>query len=154
QLSLTIGGSKLRYVDDTIRDAVADVLIVENAKDRDRTPLGFADERDDGFAVDRIEGCSWLIQQQHRMLTNEPARDVDALWLAPREGARRQSPQALWDVEAAEKFGSAHITFGRFAARLAAGATDDCQGRNPRDSPQKLTDVANGGAAQGLYDPW
>ena len=54
-------------------------------------------------AVGRIERGRRLVEQQHRMIGDEAARDIDALLLAAREGRGRQGPQPLRQIEPREQ---------------------------------------------------
>ena len=89
-------GGEAGDVDDAVGDAVAHVVVVEDAE-RWRRPARFllADQLDDDGAVGGVERGGGLVEQQDRVVGDEAAGDVDALLLAAGEGGGRQRPQPL-----------------------------------------------------------
>lgn len=58
------------------------------------------DHRHDGIAISRVQRGSRFIQQRHRIIANQRARDIDPLLFAT--GKRRwwYRPQAHWNAQA------------------------------------------------------
>ncbi len=135
-------------VDDAVGDQMADFVVMDNGDHGDALALLLGDQLDHDGAVGGVERGGRLVQQQDRQVRDEAARDVDALLLAAGEGRGRQLPEALGDVEAMQQLAGARLRVGSAPcrSRSVARRRRRCVG-NPRHRPQKLADIADGGAA-------
>src|ERR1700761_3809430 len=95
-------GSKRGDVDDPVGDLLANFIIMNDRHHRNALAFFLFDQFDHHCAIGSVERGGRLVQQQDRQLGNKSPGDVDPLLLAAREGRRRQRPQPLRNVEAAQ----------------------------------------------------
>src|SRR5262245_3969170 len=85
-------GSELRYLDDAVGYATANVRVVENAENCRTFTLARLDELHDCRSINGIEGSGGLVEKQNGSASRQAPRDVHALLLPAGEGSGRQMP--------------------------------------------------------------
>ena len=127
--------------------------VVEDADDRRAGVAALADQVDHAVAVGDIERGGRLVEQQHRIVGDEPARDVDALLLAAGEGRGRQRPQPLGDAEQAQQeLGTRRRASLGIAPSRTHRLGHHVERGDARDDAQELADEAHGVAAHVEHD--
>src|SRR5580704_7256236 len=144
---------ELRQVHHGIGDPASDRVVVDDRDDGCAPFLFFSDEPGYHGAVLRIERGSWLVQKQYREVRQKPARDIDPLLLAAREGCRRHASQRLRNIESVEQIGRtrAAVLAGAAAAEQRLG--NDVDSRYARHGAQKLAHISDRGLAQRKQTP-
>ncbi len=102
-------------------------FIMKNTDNGRATRARLFNETHDCGAVNAVERCRRLIQQQHGIIGNKATGDVDALLLSTGERRGCQGPEALRDVEPGQQI---------FGARFAEAALNAA---TPRSSSGCMT---------------